>query len=211
MDFYLTTEAGTTLRFPLNPERVMLSTGARMETHEVINLGELSLPRGKTPDRVKWEGIFPGEPRKNMPFVKDWKVPKDWVDILKNSEVEGEKLRLLITETSINLDVYISTFDPSWSGGFGDISYSIEFIEVRSLLIPLKGDSNISSIQSIQAARPSPPTPQTYTVVSGDTLSAIGKKSGKKWQDIYNEPTNRKTIGPNPDKIYPGQVLIIPG
>ena len=49
---------------------------------------------------------------------------------------------------------------------------------------------------------------QTYTVESGDTLSAIGKRHGVAWREIYE--ANRGTIGDNPDKIFPGQQLRIP-
>jgi len=48
----------------------------------------------------------------------------------------------------------------------------------------------------------------TYTVKSGDTLSAIGKHHGVAWREIYE--ANKDVIGDNPDKIRPGQTLRIP-
>ena len=48
-----------------------------------------------------------------------------------------------------------------------------------------------------------------YTVKSGDTLSGIGSKYGISWQKIYN--ANKSVIGNNPNRIYPGQTLTIPG
>jgi nucleoid-associated protein YgaU len=48
----------------------------------------------------------------------------------------------------------------------------------------------------------------TYTVKSGDTLSAIGKHHGVSWQDIHE--ANKDVIGDDPDKIKPGQNLRIP-
>ena len=48
----------------------------------------------------------------------------------------------------------------------------------------------------------------TYTVVSGDNLTKIGEKYGITWQQIYE--ANRDTLQ-DPDKIYPGQELKIPG
>ena len=53
-----------------------------------------------------------------------------------------------------------------------------------------------------------------YIVKSGDTLVAIAKKHGfADWREIYNHPDNLsfKTKRPNPDKIFPGDVLNIPG
>lgn len=49
----------------------------------------------------------------------------------------------------------------------------------------------------------------TYKVQAGDTLSSIAKKLGvKNWRDIYN--ANLKIIK-NPNMIYKGQTLSIPG
>jgi nucleoid-associated protein YgaU len=50
-------------------------------------------------------------------------------------------------------------------------------------------------------------TASTYTVQSGDNLSKIGAHYGVSWQKIYD--ANRDKLD-NPDKIFPGQELIIP-
>jgi nucleoid-associated protein YgaU len=47
----------------------------------------------------------------------------------------------------------------------------------------------------------------TYTVVSGDSLSKIGSKYGVQWKAIWD--ANRDILS-DPDKIYPGQELKIP-
>lgn len=52
------------------------------------------------------------------------------------------------------------------------------------------------------------PEGSEYEVKAGDSLSKIGKKFGKSWQDIYN--ANKTVIGDNPDLIKPGQKLQIP-
>lgn len=49
---------------------------------------------------------------------------------------------------------------------------------------------------------------ESYTVKSGDTLSAIGQHHGVAWRDIFE--ANKDVIGDNPDKIHPGQTLRIP-
>jgi nucleoid-associated protein YgaU len=47
----------------------------------------------------------------------------------------------------------------------------------------------------------------TYTVQSGDNLSKIGAKYGVSWNAIFE--ANRDKLS-DPDKIYPGQELVIP-
>lgn len=48
-----------------------------------------------------------------------------------------------------------------------------------------------------------------YTVKSGDNLSSIASKYGTTWQELYN--ANKQTIGSNPNLIYAGTNLTIPG
>ena len=53
-------------------------------------------------------------------------------------------------------------------------------------------------------------TAATYTVKSGDTLSAIAQRvygKARHWQRIFE--ANRDTID-NPDRIFPGQVIVLP-
>jgi len=81
------------------------------------------------------------------------------------------------------------------------------------------------AIERVQAALASPPAPEpepapvaeaappaerTYTVESGDSLSAISEKmygSAGEWQRIFD--ANRDQLD-NPDLIHPGQTLRIP-
>lgn len=75
--------------------------------------------------------------------------------------------------------------------------------------------SNVQGGTSSTAPAPAPPAPvptpeQTYTVVSGDSLSKIAKQFYGKaslWPRIFE--ANKDQIK-NPDLIYPGQKLRIP-
>ena len=77
--------------------------------------------------------------------------------------------------------------------------------------------ADFSNVQSGSSTKPAA-TPQsmdapganTYTVKSGDTLSAIAKREygdASEWRRIYD--ANRDQIN-NPDLIHPGQELKIP-
>jgi LysM repeat protein len=54
-------------------------------------------------------------------------------------------------------------------------------------------------------------TPVRYTVQAGDSLSGIAAALGVRggWSALY--AANRKAIGPDPDVIRPGTVLVLPG
>jgi hypothetical protein len=61
---------------------------------------------------------------------------------------------------------------------------------------------------------PAVTTSSQYTVRAGDTLTAIARRFGfASWRDIYYHPDNEtfRKKRPNPDKIFPGDVLAIPG
>jgi len=58
---------------------------------------------------------------------------------------------------------------------------------------------------------PSRTTPARYTIQAGDSLSGIAAALGVRggWQALY--AANRKVIGPDPDVIHPGTVLVLTG
>jgi LysM repeat protein len=54
----------------------------------------------------------------------------------------------------------------------------------------------------------------SYTIQRGDSLSKIAAKFGvASWQLIYTAPENAafRRKHPDPNRIFPGEVLIIPG
>ena len=211
MDFYLTAPDGGRIHFPINPERVTVQTGTKLHTFEVITLGDVALPRGRELDRVEFEGLLPGRARSNTTMVKCWRAPNEIVKEIEGWKNGGEKLRLLITETTINLDVYVDSFRPDWSGGHGDAGDSIILVQARELIVPVHEVLEIEPEPQPAAPRPAPPTPKTYTVKSGDSLWAIAKRAlgdGSRWPEVYE--ANKGVIGPNPNLIYPGQSFRIP-
>ena len=72
----------------------------------------------------------------------------------------------------------------------------------------IKGVAKVESNLTVQEQAPEP---TFYTVKSGDTLSAIAKKyygNANEYQKIFEA---NKPMLSDPDKIYPGQNLRIPG
>ena len=77
-----------------------------------------------------------------------------------------------------------------------------------------KGKADFSDVRSgsSSTAPPAQSTPyRTYTVVAGDSLSKIAKREygdASKWRAIYEA---NKDLIKDPDLIYPGQELKVPG
>ncbi len=92
---------------------------------------------------------------------------------------------------------------------------SEEFVEVSRSLSELSSrvgrlEADVTALRGGVAAPPAPaPEQRTYTVVRGDTLSGIAARLGiADWRRLYE--VNRAVIGPDPDRIFPGQVLVLP-
>lgn len=80
--------------------------------------------------------------------------------------------------------------------------------EVKEKIILAVG--NVAGIAAVEAEVTEGPEPVFHTVVKGDTLSAISKKTlgnANRYNEIFE--ANRPMLS-HPDKIYPGQVLRIP-
>lgn len=227
MDIYLTyLETGDTLRFPMLPEKVETSLGNQFASYTVLGLGEVRVPSGTYLDKITWSGLFPGELRKQQPFVKEWQAPLEiykWLENVKAKAGTSKKLRLLVTETVINMDVYLDTLSGDYTGGQGDFSYNISFIQAKDLIVTSTATvseetTDTSSSSSNTVERSEPPSDNTYTVVSGDSLWAIAQRyygSGSRYGEIY--AANQNTIdtrnsgtGNSKYTIYPGQVFSIP-
>src|SRR6266508_3824444 len=88
---------------------------------------------------------------------------------------------------------------------------SQEFDQVSASVSQLSSrvDRLEAEVATIRAAPPVATAPRTYTVQPGDTLSGIAEKLGLGgWQRLYE--VNAGVIGGDPDRIYPGQVLVVP-
>jgi len=201
--------------FPMLPEEIKVMTGGIFASYTILKTGTIKIPSGRDLTGFAWEGMLPGEVRKNEPYVNGWKNPKELQVLWSIYERDGIKLRLMVTETPINHDVYIESYDMTYRHGMGDYSYSINFIHAIDLLIR----TTSADASQIAATRPSPPGTKTYIVQPGDSLWMIAEKmlgKGSKMWDLYD--MNKTTIdagnasNPNADKelIHPGQVLYIP-
>lgn len=218
MEIYITNlETNDRLQLPMLPTEVRGTIANKFASYSIIKNGDVRIPTGTSLDTYTWQAQFPGTKRKKDPYIRGWTAPKEcdkFMRSLKATNGKPVKARLLITETHINLDVYLQTYSPTESGGYGDITYNVTFIRAKKIEVskssktaqPLKNSPAANSEQ-----RTSPPAAKTYTVVKGDCLWKIAQKfygAGAQYTKIYE--ANKGVIGSNPNLIYPGQVFTIP-
>lgn len=230
MDIYLTNlKTKDRLRIPMLPEEITVKKANQFASYSIITIGDVRIPSGTPLDSFSWTATLPGKKRKNEPYVREWRKPNEiykWITNLKAKNGKPVKARLLITGTPINCDVYLQDFSSKPTGGYGDIGYSISLIQAKEIKVKKKAKAKkkksnskkkkstkkkLKDKPSSAPERTSKTKAQTYKVKSGDCLWKIAQRfygSGSQYTKIYN--ANKKTIGSNPNKIYPGQVLTIP-
>ncbi len=217
MDIHIT-EIETGARFTLSmlPEKVKKSGEALFQTYDFINVGEVKIPKGVSLLTFSWKGTLPGKSRRNASFIKTqyWQNPEEIQNIWERWRNDEIKLRLMITETPINHDVYLEYYNADPVGGNGDYEYNIGFLEAKPVEIYTVNELNIKPSTQTNANKSRPPAAKaagkTYTVKSGDSLWKIAQKElkkGSRYMEIYN--LNKDKIK-KPDLIYPGQVFTLP-
>lgn len=217
---------GNSFVFPSLPEKIQGKMSAKMQSFDIISLGTVKVPNGTDLTEISWDGVLFGETKKNEAIVQSehWQDPEDCMEILRDWEVDGTELTLVVSDTWINIDVTIASFSATAFGAYGNISYSIVFQESKSLEIRTVEEISTKKTKSRKKKKKTTSTKKTttYTVVSGDTLWGIASKkmgNGQYWTKIYNknktviENTAKKHGMKSSDKghwIFPGTKLIIP-
>lgn len=222
VDIYIEERNGTQkIRVPWLPASIEYKSGDQVvASYDILNRGEVSIPTGTGLRSVKFESQFPGPNRRNDTAMLrgTWQDPSYYHKILEQWKEKGTALKLAVTGYPINLDVYLSIYEATAAGGFGDMEYTVEFTEDRDITISsTKKKTDQNSTKKRQSKKK-----KTYKIKKGDTLWKIAKKqmgSGKKWKSLYK--ANKKIIektakkrgyksSNNGKRIFAGTKLTIP-
>lgn len=208
-------ESGDIVRLPMAPDRIQVRDAARFLSYDILNTGEHKIPLGEDLTEFSWEGLLPGSARATAPYVNllAWMPPGYFLHKFAVWKSKGTKLKLIVPLTPIHHAVYLESFQHEYSGGMGDVQYSLVFCTARDVIITTEegtASQEGAGIKTTSTAA-NPPAAATYTVKRGDSLWKIAQKQlgdGTRWREIYQ--LNQGIIGPDPDRIYPGQVYNMP-
>ena len=132
------------VEFCMTTESIRVKTSAAFRTFNIVERGEVKIPKGEQLQSVSWRGILPAAAMLMYPFVRhaQYEKPTEVVKVLGRWRSNGSKLRLLVTQTPINLDVYIKSFGWTAKGGLGHLDYEIEFLAAKMLRVMTVAESD---------------------------------------------------------------------
>lgn len=229
--------SGQGFEVPVIPERVEISDGTTTTRKVVLGIGSVGFPGYRNTKKLAWSSFFPYQYDPIYCQYPNLLHPQACIDFFIKSmvgtKVEGtpDILHVKITDEFENGIIWpvvddffvINEFTPSMEATeLSDMHYTIS---LETLRIPsIRVTDAVADVTPPQLRITPPPpaatrsgpglgtvAPNTYTVQSGDSLSAIaGKLLGDmgRWPEIYD--LNVVTIGADPDLIFPGQVLTLP-
>lgn len=209
------------IRVPWLPASIKYEAGGlTVATYDIMDRGDVEVPTATGLAKISWESQFPGRNRTDTGLMRGtWYSPEKYHKRFEEWKANGTALNLMVTGYPINMDVYLSRYTATPAGGFGDMEYSVEFTELRSLKVTAQAQNKTDQNSTSQREEP---TYDTYTIKKGDTLWGIAKRvygSGAQYPKIYN--ANKDIIekeakahgfqsSNNGNRIWPGTILQIP-
>ncbi len=148
---------GDTIEFPVNPKEYTISYPADHKTYDILDIGEIIVPRLPSLMEVSWDSYFPGNDNDPLIYGHDWMEPGDYVEAIKDAMDNQEICDLVISRYDAggsrmydtNISAVIAEFETTEKGGeAGDVYYKIKFKEYRNyapIKIPMSDNKNTNN------------------------------------------------------------------
>lgn len=223
------------IKFPVLPEEITIKNAGQNTSVNIVGLGEITIRCERKALTYSFSSFlpkqsFPGmstsrvvttkkkkmknKKTKEKTEVDDAPEPETIVKKINSWKEKKKPVHFMITGGLVDCYCTIEDFSYKEVGGdVGTYQYSIELKEYREVevrKIKKKKKSKTTTKKTAKRTN-SKAVPNTYIVKKGDCLWNLAKKfygNSASYTKIYN--ANKKIIGSNPNKIYPGQVLKIP-
>ncbi|HEX3030377.1 MAG TPA: LysM peptidoglycan-binding domain-containing protein [Clostridia bacterium] len=200
MEYWLKYDKKNSLQLPVPPSGFEISRGNNNSTVNVFSLGEINLIGKGRLASISIASFFPSR-EYDFCRYKGFPRPYECVAMIERWRKSGKPIRIIITDTDINMPVSIESFNYGENDGTGDVSFTLELKEYKFIKNP-----SATNVQS-QKRPVTKEIPKVYVVKKGDTLTSIAKK-------LTGHRENYKTIAAknnikNPNVIHVGQKLVI--
>ena len=196
------------LIMPVTPGSYQWTVGKRMGTININEIGDVYRPGGRTRFSGNFTFLLPAQ---NYPWMEAGAraEPQYYLDYLNAWACDDQMVRMVITGTEINALVYIEDVTQTEQDGTGDQYVTVTVREYNDLEA-VEVAVNSGTQNNGRGTETSSGKAQSYTIVSGDTLSVICRRYyGKSSAKYYNALAKYNGIQ-NPHLIYPGTTIQIP-
>lgn len=196
-------DSNTEVLLPVTPQSISIEHGINIETINIDSLGDVNIAGNGKLATINISCEFPAQ---LYPYAFYYQDPYELVKTFEKWIDDKKPLRFIVSDTPINIAVKVQSIDYAEQDGTNDIYATIILREYREIVI-----SRVGSFEIQNKDRPlsSPPVKAlTYTIVRGDTLSAICRKFYGD-ASLYPKLAAVNNIK-NPHLIYTGNILTIP-
>jgi len=198
MEFWLIKDKEK-LHLPVPPPNYDVTGAMNNSTINVENIGEINMLGRPKLKPVTISSFFPAQEYSFCQY-SGFPNPNQCVDMIEKWKNSLKPIQLIITGTRVNMFCSIESFKFGEKDGTGDIYFTLELKEYKTL-----GTMVLSSTNTVSSRPNTKNQVASYTVKTGDTLSLIAKK-------VYGDSSKYTTIVTknglkNPNAIKAGQVL----
>lgn len=195
-----------TLNMPVTPDRFTVAAGRNVTVLNMAQTGEAVFPGLSTLFNEQLEFLLPSESR-NYTQGDYSGNPYAMVNTLVGWSEAGEVLRLIVTDTPINVPILLGPVRYGEQDGTGDVYVTLSMRRYRDLAAETAGITAETGNNSRSEARVAQ-AERIHTVVKGDTLWGIARNQygdgALCWKlASYNGIKNANLI-------YPGQQVKCP-
>jgi len=133
MDIFIyTSNRKEVIKLPVVPNEVMISSPQKNEVFESISLGELKIIGLNGLKSLSLSSFFP---TKDYKFLRDRTYKGfEYVNLIEKWRNARKPMRLIITNTNINMSISIDSFDYGVRDGSGDVYYTMAISEFKEVV-----------------------------------------------------------------------------
>ena len=149
---------------PVTPYKYQIQTAQDNQIVEILDTGERLIFGNPKLKRLKFECFFPST-RHKYPFVAgDTKETAECIALLEKWKENKAPVRVIITDSPVNLQMAIMSFDYREQDGSRDIYYSLNFTEYKDFNTPQS--NNNKTVDSLSGLKDRPNTDRTISQIS---------------------------------------------
>ena len=202
---FLNSKTGEQLTMPVTPSEFRVEIGRAVTQLDMAQTGQVNLPGLEALFNEQQTFLLPSSAR-NYTSAGYGGDPYGIVDTLTRCSQSDDVLRMIVTDTPVNLPVLLAPVRYGEQDGTGDVYVTLTMRQYRELAAETTEQAATGN-----AGRAQPQETKTvaaYTVVRGDTMWGIARR-------YYGDGTLAWKLAsyngiPNANLIYPGQKVTIP-